>query len=80
MSIFVTLLAGSDVADAHFSGVSPRRPLLAAVLVCTTAPVPTLLLAGPAPLAMLISATLLSGIGPMTFNTLWETTLQQHVP
>jgi MFS family permease len=59
---------------------SPRRPLLVAVLACATAPVPTLLLAPPAPLALLIPAALLGGAGPMVFNALWETTLQQHIP
>lgn len=60
--------------------VSPRRPLLVATLACAATPVPTLLLGIPAPLAVLVPAALLAGIGPMMFNTLWETTLQRHVP
>lgn len=49
-----------------------RRRLLPAV--------PTLLLAVPAALAVIAVAGLLAELGGMLFNTLWETTLQQHIP
>ena len=58
----------------------PRRPLLAATLACMIAALPTLLLAVPAPLVLIGAAAVISGIGSMLFNTLWETTLQQHIP
>jgi hypothetical protein len=37
-------------------------------------------LAVPAPLALIVPAALIGGVGNMVFNTLWETTLQQHIP
>lgn len=60
--------------------LSPRRPLAAAILACGMTAVPTLLLAIPARLAVLIPVCLLAGIGPSVFNALWETTLQGHIP
>jgi MFS family permease len=58
----------------------PRRPLLVATLAGMIAALPTLLLAIPAPLLVLVIVAIISGIGSMLFNTLWETTLQQHIP
>ncbi len=58
----------------------PRRPLLAAVLAGMTGALPTLLLAIPAALVVLLIVAVISGIGTAVFNTLWETTLQQHIP
>lgn len=60
--------------------LSPRRPLLIGTLACVATAVPTMLLAIPAPLAVLLPVTLAAGIGPIVFNTLWETTLIQYVP
>jgi MFS family permease len=58
----------------------PQRPLLVATLTGMITALPTLLLAVPAPLVLLVIVALISGIGSMVFNTLWETTLQQHIP
>jgi hypothetical protein len=58
----------------------PRRPLLVATLIGLLPAIPELLLAVPAPLILITLAALLSGVGGMVFNTLWETTLQQHIP
>ena len=41
---------------------------------------PTILLAIPASLSVLMVVTLAAGIGPMVFNTLWQTTVLQYVP
>jgi MFS family permease len=54
--------------------------MLIAVLIGLLPAVPTLLLAIPASLAVIAVAGLLAGLGAMVFNTLWETTLQQHIP
>jgi MFS family permease len=59
---------------------TPRHPLLVAVLIGLVPVVPTFLMAVPAPLALIAIAALMAGIGTMVFNTLWETTLQQHIP
>ena len=58
----------------------PRRPLLAAMPACAAAALPLLLLAVAAPLALIAVAAGIAGLGAVTFNTLWETTLQQQVP
>jgi hypothetical protein len=58
----------------------PRRPLLAATLACGLSVLPTLLLAARGPLAAIVAAAAMGGVGLMVFNTLWDTTLQQHVP
>jgi MFS family permease len=59
--------------------VAPRRPLLAAMPACATAALPTLLLAVPERLVVIVAAALIAGVGSVVFNTLWETTLQQNV-
>ena len=71
---------GSLIAGATLLRLTPRRPLLIAVLVGLLPALPTLLLAVPSPLALIVLAALGAGIGSMVFNTLWETTLQQHIP
>jgi MFS family permease len=58
----------------------PRRPLLVGTALGAVAVVPTALLAVPAPLALIVIASLLAGVANMLFNTLWETVLQQHIP
>ena len=60
--------------------VTPRRPLIVATATSAAAVVPTVLLAVPAPLGVIIAAGLFSGASTMLFNTLFETMLQQHIP
>ncbi len=72
--------AGALVAGTALLRFMPRRPLLVATLIGLLPALPELLLAVPTPLAPIAVAALLSGIGGMVFNTLWETTLQQHIP
>ncbi len=60
--------------------VSPRRPLVVATAASAAAVVPTVLLAVPAPLAVIVIAGLFAGVSTMLFNTLFETMLQQHIP
>ncbi len=71
---------GSLLAGTTLLRVRPRRPLLVAVLVGLLPAAPMLLLAVPAPLAVIAVAALGYGVGGMVFNTLWETTLQQYIP
>lgn len=72
--------AGSLLAGATLLRLSPRRPLLVAVEVGMISALPLFLLAIPAPLVVIMLAGLVSGVCGMTFNTLWETTLQRHIP
>lgn len=71
---------GSLVAGTALLQFKPRRPLLIGLLVGLVPAVPMFLLAVPASLALIVIAALIGGVGNMTFNTLWETTLQQHIP
>jgi MFS family permease len=71
---------GSLLAGTTLLRFRPRRPLLVAVLVGLLPAAPMLLLAVPAPLAVIAVAALGYGVGGMVFNTLWETTLQQYIP
>jgi hypothetical protein len=72
--------AGALVAGTVLLRFVPRRPLLVATLIGLLPAIPELLLAVPAPLILITVAALLSGVGGMVFNALWETTLQQHIP
>jgi hypothetical protein len=71
---------GSLLAGTMLLRFVPRRPLLVATLIGLLPALPELLLAVPATLGLIAAAALVAGIGGMVFNTLWETTLQQHIP
>jgi predicted MFS family arabinose efflux permease len=60
--------------------VRPARPLLVAVLACGLGFIPTMLLAAGASAVVIGAAAVVSGGGVMVFNTLWETTMQSHIP
>ncbi len=79
-AVLAARAAGGLLGATALLRFAPRRPLVAAVIACSLTAVPTLLLAIPAPLTVLVPVTLVAGIGPMVFNTLWETTLLAHVP
>jgi hypothetical protein len=71
---------GSLIAGTALLHLKPRRPLLIGLLVGLVPALPMFLLAVPTPLALIAVAALIGGVGNMMFNTLWETTLQQHIP
>jgi MFS family permease len=58
----------------------PRRPMVLATVSVSLFSLPLALLAAGAPAALLALATLVSGGGLMLSNTVWESTLQRHVP
>lgn len=72
----VGALAGSLLA----TGATPRRPLV--FVACTEALfcVPLAFLAVSAGVVALAAAATVSGAGMMLGNTVWESTLQSHVP
>jgi MFS family permease len=72
--------AGALLGGTALLRFAPQRPLLIATLVGLIPVIPTFLMAIPAPLGLIATAGLLAGVGNMVFNTLWETTLQQHIP
>jgi MFS family permease len=79
-SILAARGAGEVLGAALSLRVRPLRPLRAGVLACMLACIPTALLAAGAPVAAIAAAAVLAGGGALVFNTLWETTLQSHVP
>jgi hypothetical protein len=72
--------AGQVLGAALSMQVRPYRPLRAAVLACGLGCIPTALLAAGTPAVVIGAAAVLAGAGVMLFNTLWETTLQSHIP
>jgi MFS family permease len=70
-----TLLGG--VVSLRFR---PRRPLFIGTLVCLPVVLPSILVALRLPLGFVVPVQLISGIGPIAFNTLWWTALQDHIP
>lgn len=60
--------------------VSPRRPLSLVAGLYVLFSVPLALLAAGAPVALLALGALVAGVGLMLGNTVWESTLQRHIP
>jgi MFS family permease len=79
-AILVASAAGALVGGATALRIKPRRPLLAASVLILPNAVPIILLALQVPWETFVVAVLVTGFGNMLFNTLWETTLQQHIP
>ncbi len=71
---------GALIGGTALMRFKPRHPLRAGVLMCIAFPLPGILLALHVPLYAIVPIQLLAGIGPIGFNTLWWTTLQQTVP
>jgi MFS family permease len=78
--ILVVSAAGALAAGATALRIRPRRPLLVGIIAVVPNALPAILLALKLPWPILVVAALITGFGNMLFNTLWETTLQQHVP
>jgi hypothetical protein len=72
--------AGALLAGVVMFRFRPARPLRFGVLWCMSSVVAPLLLALRLPLGIVAPFQLLAGLGPMIFNTLWWTALQEHVP
>jgi MFS family permease len=72
--------AGALAGALLVLGLRPRRPLTAAMLLLSLFALPSFALAAVAPLALLVVAAVVGGVGQSSSNTLWETTLQRRVP
>jgi MFS family permease len=79
-AILVLSAVGALIAGTTALRIKPRRPLLLASVVLVPNAAPIILLALKLPWETLVVAALVTGFGNMLFNTLWETTLQQHIP
>jgi hypothetical protein len=78
--ILVVSAAGALAAGAMALRFKPRRPLLLASVAVVPNAAPIIVLALKLPWQTLVVTALVTGFGNMLFNTLWETTLQQHIP
>ena len=79
-AILVVSAVGAVAAGATALRFRPRRPLLLASIAIVPNAAPIILLALKLPWETLVVTALVTGFGNMLFNTLWETTLQQHIP
>jgi hypothetical protein len=79
-AILVVSAIGALAAGATALRLKPRRPLLLASIAVVPIASPIIVLALKLPWETLVVTALVTGFGTMLFNTLWETTLQQHVP
>ena len=71
---------GALVGSLLAARVKPRRPLVLVALSEGLFALPLAFLAAAAPVALLACGALLSGVGMMLGNTVWESTLQHHIP
>jgi predicted MFS family arabinose efflux permease len=69
------VLGGLLAIRAH-----PRRPMLLVTSAGAVVCLPLALLAAGAPVGLLAAAALVSGLGIMLGNSVWESTLQRHIP
>ncbi|HEY0717336.1 MAG TPA: MFS transporter, partial [Streptosporangiaceae bacterium] len=79
-AILLVSAVGALAAGAMALRLKPRRPLLLGIIAVVPNATPLIALALKLPWETLVIAALVTGFGNMLFNTLWETTLQQHVP
>jgi len=79
-TILIVSAFGGLLAGAMALRLRPRRPLLVGCIAVLPNAAPAIVLALRLPWQVLIVTALVTGFGNMLFNTLWETTLQQHIP
>jgi MFS family permease len=72
--------AGALVGALLVLGVRVHRPLVVGLLLLTLFSLPLFALAALVPVAVLVAPTFAAGISQAASNTLWETTLQRHIP
>jgi MFS family permease len=79
-AILVVSSIGALAAGATALRLKARRPLLLGTIAVVPNAAPIIVLALKLPWETLVVTALVTGFGNMLFNTLWETTLQQHIP
>jgi MFS family permease len=79
-AIIAGLGAGGLAGALLVLGVHVRRPLVAALLLLMLFSLPAFALAALLPVALIVAAAFAAGISQAFSNTMWETTLQRHVP
>jgi hypothetical protein len=78
--ILAAFSVGGLVGGLTVLRIKPHRPLLAACIAVMPWALPPAMLAVGAPVYAIAAIAFISGAGLMVFNSLWETTLQRHVP
>jgi MFS family permease len=78
--ILAAFSVGGLVGGLSVLRIKPHRPLLAACIAVLPWALPPATLALGAPVYAIAAVAFISGAGLMIFNSLWETTLQRHVP
>jgi MFS family permease len=79
-AISTALGLGSLLGGALILRRRVNRPLFVAVTVGMVWVTPWVLLAIPAPTVVIAAGALLAGVGLMVFNSLWQASVQEHVP
>ncbi|MCI3928711.1 MFS transporter [Streptomyces sp. AN091965] len=75
-----TFGGGSLLGGLLLLGRRPSRPLVVTTLITFLWAAPSAALAVRAPLWTVCAAALVAGVSSAVFNSLWMTTIQQHVP
>jgi MFS family permease len=78
--ILAAFSVGGLVGGLSVLRIRPHRPLLAACFAVLPWALPPAMLALHASLYAIAAVAFVSGAGLMIFNSLWETTLQRHIP
>ncbi len=74
------IVAERDLGSMIATRVKPPRPLVFVALAEALFAMPLAFLAAGAPVALLACGALLSGAGMMLGMSVWESTLQRHIP
>jgi MFS family permease len=79
-SVLAAIGAGALLGSMIATRVKPRRPLVFVALSEALFAMPLAFLAAGAPVALLACGALMSGAGMMLGMSVWESTLQRHIP
>jgi predicted MFS family arabinose efflux permease len=78
--VLAAMGVGALIGSVLATQTQPRRPLVTFAFAGAVFSVPLALLAVPATVAILALGALLAGGAMMLGNTVWESTLQRHIP
>ncbi|WP_051324632.1 MFS transporter [Candidatus Solirubrobacter pratensis] len=79
-SVLAAMGAGGVVGGMAAIRARPRRPLMVVVPTAMVFALPLALLASHASVPLLACSTFLAGVSLMYGNSIWESTLQRHIP
>jgi MFS family permease len=79
-TVLAAMGVGALVGSVLAVRARPRRPLLLAAATLNLFAIPIGALAAGVPVAILAGAALFAGVATMLGNSLWESTLQRHIP